>query len=593
MKFRNLRNWRSPKDLEGLVFFAQLLEELLFDYSLDTYKPSAMNSSTLCAEAYQLVIDIESEILDVANLKHVLNEFVRNLKQDDVAQALMPPALTDVGARLDNESVALRDKRVLLEIISSHLTLDKYKSENERQLSQVVLDGNDKKRIRALARSYVTTLLSMGYSSDYLYPTARRFFYMGDNEITCHEDIFRFFNYFPGKRERYKAVFRVSGIFSEIAESCSAFGLQISDEAPDSLAEILERKSFVLDKEETYLIVEELDAMDVHAARTEAEKRVEMASTLMSLFHHKKVANWGSPAILLNLRTNKARLVKEPTNPMLKCADLRPSRAAEKLNSFIETFTLAEPKSFDRFFRAAELHALALKNDEAENQLLNLWVALETLVPSKAGNGKAKINLISNSLLPFLSISYIPRLVDRLRRDMFTWNAAESNIALRGIEGGNETERVFRLLVSPEHEDARSRLFQRFGDFFLLRNRFHYLKSSLAAPKKAGAVLDAHWQRVEWQLRRIYRARNTIVHAGTTPIHIDVLIKNLHDYIDIATNTIIALASDEDKINTIDQAFEYVSMAAHSQLSELHKRDDSQWENGAEVLFSRWHKADS
>lgn len=586
MKFRNLRNWSSPQDLEGLVFFAQLLEELLFDYSLDTYKPSAMNTSTLCREARQLIRDIESEVLDAANLKHVLKELVSNLNQDEVAQALIPPALKDLGSRLDNEALPLREKRVLLEILGSHIALDKYKSENERLLAQAVVDGNGKKRIRALARSYVTTLLSMGYSSEYLYPTSRQFFFMGKTKITSCEAILRFFDYFPGNNEQYKAIFRVSDIFSEIAESCSAFGMTISGNAPDELSAIVEERGFLLDQGETYLTIDSLHAMDVHAARTEAEKRVEMASTLMSMFHHKEVAKWRSPAILINLRTKKARLVKEPTNPMLKCADLRTSRAAEELNSFLDKFTLEERKSFDRFFRSAELHGLALRNDEAESQLLNLWVALETLTPSKAGGGQAKINVIKSALRPFLSISYIPRLVDCLRRDMFLWNPKESSRALRRVEGGSETEKVFLLLISPNHEEARQRLLERFGDFYLLRNRFYYLMTALATPKKAAAVLDAHWQRVEWQLRRIYRARNTIVHAGVTPSYIDVLIKNLHDYIDITTNTIIGLASDGDKVNTIDQAFEYVAMAAHSQLNELRKCTGRHWGDETAALFA-------
>ncbi len=553
MKFRNLRNWENPKDLEGLVFFAQLLEELLFDYSIDTYKPSAMNSSSLCMEALELVQDIEAEILDAANLKHVLHELLTNLSNDEVAEALIPISLEDVRARLENESTPMRDKRILLEILASHIALDKYKLENERQLAEAVCDAAGKKRIRALARSYITTLLNMGHSSDFLYPTARQFFFLSKNRITSPTDISRFFDYFSSEGERYRAVFRVSDIFSEIADSCSAFGIRITEKVPEELSGTLEAKGFLLDQGEIYLIIDELEAKDVFAARTIAEKRVETVSTLMSLFHHKQVAKWQSSAVLVNLRTSKARMVKAPTNPMLKCADLRASRAAQRLNSFIETFSLAESKSFARFFRCTELHGLALRNDEAESQLLNLWVALETLTPSKAGSGKAKINVVTSALLPFLSVAYIPRLVDRLRQDMFAWNPAESKIALRGIEGRTETEKVFLLLMDPVCEEARERLMKKFGEFYLLRNRFHSLRTSLGSPKKAAAVLNTHWQRVEWQMRRIYRARNTIVHAGVTPTYIDVLIKNLHDYIDITTDTIIKLASDGDKINTIDQ----------------------------------------
>ena len=68
MKYRILSKWTDPVASEGLVFFAQLLEELLFDYSLDTYKPSAMNSSTLCIEARRLIRDIEDDVIDKNNL---------------------------------------------------------------------------------------------------------------------------------------------------------------------------------------------------------------------------------------------------------------------------------------------------------------------------------------------------------------------------------------------------------------------------------------------------------------------------------------------------------------------------------------------
>ena len=43
MKYPNLEKWKYGSELEGLLFFAQVVEELLFDYKIDIYKVPAMN----------------------------------------------------------------------------------------------------------------------------------------------------------------------------------------------------------------------------------------------------------------------------------------------------------------------------------------------------------------------------------------------------------------------------------------------------------------------------------------------------------------------------------------------------------------------
>lgn len=74
MRFRNLKKWTAPDQSKELIYFAQLLEEMLFDYSLDTYKPSALNTSLLCREALYVIEDIESGVIKRPNLDHVLEE---------------------------------------------------------------------------------------------------------------------------------------------------------------------------------------------------------------------------------------------------------------------------------------------------------------------------------------------------------------------------------------------------------------------------------------------------------------------------------------------------------------------------------------
>lgn len=564
-----MKCWSNPTEAEGLVFFAQLLEELLFDYSLDTYKPSAMNSSTLCLEARRLIRDIENELIDKTNLDHILKELILNLRKDEIAKSLLTINIDSFVKKFENKDTPIQEVAILLNIIHSHINLKVYKERTEQLLLDAVANPKEKDRIRSLARNYITTLINFGYSTRYLYPSARIFFYWNRRKISGPESLRDFYDLVAGKSQKYTAIFRVSLLFNEIKDSCKAFDIEVASELDEGLVSSVQKKAFVLADQETYLVVSNIESMDVFSARDEAERRIDQISTLSSFFHHKESAEWQPNALIINLDTKKERMVMSSPNPMLMCADSKKQNAAIKLNSFINSFSLKELDSFTRFNRALELHSLALRSDSPDNQLLNLWVALETIVPSKLGRTKAKINNIIDSVLPFLSITYLEALTTKLTHDFCLWSRPKFHKAIGKIDGDSDRERLIKLLVLPEHIKLKNQLFEDLEQFYLLRNRAHYLATILSDPAKLISLFETHAQRVEWQIRRIYRTRNLIVHAGHTPSYINVLIKNIHDYLDIVINMIGRLASDGEKINTVDEAFKYIEISYFEYLHEL------------------------
>ncbi len=569
MKFRGLGCWRDPSSAEGLVFFAQLLEELLFAYSLDTYKPSAMNASTLCLEARSLIDDIEQELIDRSNLTHVLRELLLNIRKDEVAKSLITLDVESVASKLENTDIQIQEAAIILDIIYSQISLIKYKKKSELFLLDAVANPREKDRIRSLARTYVTTLINLGYSTRFLYPAARMYFYWNKNKIVGPESISGFFDIADGTIQNYVAVFRVNSLFLEIEDSCKVFNVEVKNQLDGEVLDQASAKSFELNNSDAFLVVKNISAMDVFSARDFAERRVERISTLSGLFHHKEVACWEASALLINVDTKKSRVVSGSQNPMLMCADSKIPNAAIKLNSFIRNFSMNSEDSFKRYNRAAELHSLALRSESPENQLLNLWVALETIVPSKLGRSKAKINNIIDSVLPFLSLVYIEALTERLTNDFRVWSRSRFYHAIDGVDGETERHKLLRLLLLPEHKARKDALFVELGDFHLLRNRAHYFSTVFSSSDKVASILEAHWLRVDWQVRRIYRTRNLVVHAGHTPAYIDILIKNVHDYLDVVLNSIGRLASDGDNINTVDEAFKYAEIRYYDYMREL------------------------
>ncbi len=254
------------------------------------------------------------------------------------------------------------------------------------------------------------------------------------------------------------------------------------------------------------------------------------------------------------------KLIRSPINSMHKCSDLILPAASNRLRLFVREFSL-EKKSFSKFFRSAQLHSMALGSDAQENQILNLWISLESLVPSETkSDDAANIEHIVRSIAPFLNIEYFERLLKNLGKDMLRWNRRVTRKALRSVPGKKLTDKLVKLLALSEFDAERIFLEAEFKDYHLLRDRFEYFREVFSSPQKTVEALDAHRLRLEWQIRRIYRTRNIIVHSGNTPPYTRALIEHAHDYLDSVLSTLVKLASHPKTVNSVAQGFKHVEL---------------------------------
>jgi hypothetical protein len=572
MKYRNIAKWDSPENSKSLLFFAQLMEELLFDFSLDTYKPSAMNTSLLCEEALEVIAEIDNGNIKKPNLQHVLSELCENLSKDETAKSLLKMELSAINSVLLDIKKSSSDKKIVVELIQRQIYLKKYKKRNEELLAEAIMKSYSFSIIRALTRSYATTLINIGYSSEYIYQYCQKFFYYSKDRIVGNQAISDFINNFSGEPNEYKVIYRGSELYRLIEESCHGFKISILDDISE-IKHDLSGLKFNLCGGEVYICINEIKARDIKSAKEKADEKLELLGTLFTLFHHKERPDFLAESLIINITENMVNKSREAVNAMHKCVDLRTKEASNKMNRFISEFSL-EKISFQKFTRSAELHSLALNSDSKENQMINLWIALESIIPANVEeNSLSNIEHIISSVIPFLNIIYFQRLITRFSRDLLNWNKYLIVKTIRDIDGKKVVEKVIKLLALPEYADKREKLKNEFKDFHLLSDRFEYFCFIFSSPSNVLNALENHTKRVEWQIRRIYRARNLIVHSGKTPSYTEILIENIHDYLDSIMSAIIRLATKPKTISSVEQGFKYIELSYTSYLKELGEKD--------------------
>ncbi|MBP2701898.1 HEPN domain-containing protein [Photobacterium lucens] len=506
----------------------------------------------------EVIDEIQKGNIKAPNLQHVIDELCENLSRDKVAQALLSIKLKQINATLRDPKKTAEDKKIVVELILRQINLKRYKKKNEELLIQVIKDKVDFSSIRSLARSYATTLLNLGFSSEYIAETTQKFYHYDKNRIHGNSAIEDFIKIFCDKPKQYQIVFRSTKDVILYKDSLKAFDIKLVNDLHDLDIDHSKHK-FPKSENEVYICVSEIKARDNFSAKNTAEDTLEMLSTMFGLFHHKQQLSWTTDCLIWNEADNEVSRSRIRTNAMHKCSDQKPSRAAIKANRFLSEFGL-EKNSFRVFTRAAELHSLALRSDSNENQMLNLWIALESIIPASHDSNISNIEHIVQSTMPFLNLGYYQRLVARLTSDLFNWNSNQTKKVLKDIEGDNQVIKVAKLLSLEDYSDKRQELKNSFKDFHLLYDRFEYLEFIYADPQNMVKGLKNHTIRVGWQIRRIYRARNMIVHSGMTPSYIELLIENVHDYLDHIIEKIITLVNDSQKVLSIEQAFKLTDM---------------------------------
>lgn len=560
MRFRRLTKWEQTENCQNLIFFAQILEELLFDYSLSTYKPSAMNTSLLCEEARETIIEIEKGVITKPNLDHILRELLENLSKDKVAEKLIDFDVATIKSILLDSKIAASRKKTTIELLCRQIDLKTYKKKNEELLIKSICESASLKDIREFSRSYITTLLNIGYTSEHINSIASKFFYHDKNEIiTGNEAIIEFIDRFQEDPNDFLVVYRACKAFKTISNACSSFNVEISEDI-NHLEYDLSNYKFPLRDDEYFLIVSGVKARDPNSAKAKSDQRIETIATLFNLFHHKETPTFSHDCLIINRTKNVVHRSKKEINAMHKCIDLTAEKAAPKMNKLIAEFSL-EKFSFQKFNRSAELHALALRTDSKENQMINLWIALESFVPAKDESLEiSNIEHISKMVVPFINVYYFPKILSRLTSDLLNWNRRAFIAAIKEIDGIGLIEKTAKLLALPELEEKRETLKSEFRQFYLLADRFSYLEGVLSSTDNIKKALENHTTRIEWQIRRIYRARNLIVHSGKTPSYTSILIENTHEYLDCIFSLFIQLTTKPKKINDISQGFAYLGV---------------------------------
>ena len=568
MIFRDVGHWSNLDDLRGMLFFAQIIEELTFPYSLDSNKAPTINAPFLVHEVIEQIGVCLREDIGLASVGHIIDEMEKRLRNNIVVNALITVNLERyLNFNRDNSNEISKKLHVLAREIEPHTYTLKC-----MELLNVNIMNKRKKNIEFIAREMATTLVNLGMNAEYINSNTVDFFFNKDRKIDSIEVLEEFYSLIYPNSHQFNVCFQIWGLSEVLDEDkIGMFNMKISESLPTEFSGGLSVHSFDGTKENhKYITLSEISAMDVNTAIRNAEARISQLHDLFTVFHHRNQFELSDFALVEQCCVGGIRKIGRPRNRMHFVSDHRPKKASKKLDDLIKYVSLPSGGDRERFFRVVDFHSKGVNSDATEGQIINIWISLETITPPNAKI--SKIDNVVTGVIPFIGLNYYRRIFDQLAFDLIRWNRFRLTRLLKEIkvdESAGIVDKVAMLVVLSDFDEIRRSLYKDLKDFELLRYRVFRLNEILSTPKNALIHIQEHQARVHWQLRRIYRTRNSVVHSGALPEYANMLVENAHDYFDQVFDLSCKLSMGPNGFWDFEECFDYARWRYEQYVSDI------------------------
>ncbi|WFN36986.1 hypothetical protein L1994_00905 [Methanomicrobium antiquum] len=600
----NYSNWSIDENLEGMKFFAEIQNEMLFHYTIDSYRAYTFNSHTLINELNDVLKEVINGFIDAKALIPIIEEINNSTKNDFVIRAILNNKSNVLSKLLEtiknlasesNRQDYYKFEKYVVELESFCSFLDyRYFAELKSQIVNIMQNPKEKDKIIQLSQYLIPELIFAGFSKEYIYSKNKDFFF-GQNSINNISQIKDFIKFFENQDKYYEVSFKVNSDFCNFTDKLlEGFKIYISKECPKVNTPTWHYNEFTRLNEgySHFLTIKEIIAKDPYSARTDGEKYLDQLFDFIRYFIHDSKCSWDNYGLCIfheiNDEENKDFFVARPSiSPMLKIKDDKDTN--EALMKSIRLFVHLDSTSIYRLYNSLNLHSCAISSETPENQLISLWTALETLLPPP-GNSKARITHFVSTMYPILGRDYIIKLITDLIRNIYLYLEKDKVQTLFSLVETNYPELYSELqpvekcslliILYNNDSNIKKEINEVIGDNVLLRNRFYAISQILKDTNSIKEKIESHNNRVKWHLQRIYRARNLITHKGEGLAYVSDLLENTHNYYHTIIDLIIKTQKEHNnQFKNIGSIFNFIKMEHELHLDSLKEKQDITKEN--------------
>ena len=551
-----LATWTNIDDCQNLLFFAQLANELLFDFSIPSNRLPTLNSHYLCYDASEAIKYIDNHGVPEGTLKPIIEELYTSLSKDVLFKSSEYSPL-DFFVKYCNgkyrrtsrpDELNHNEYKQLITALSQRFFADQdYFVSLKEKIIQIIANNlsSEQGDLFQLTKSLLTELVNSGYHPNYLYDHVNRVFFRKKQPISSPNDIQLFFDPLTLKLKKYTDIFIVKkeakNYFGESSwlHFFNNYKLRTSDPKESAFVTQLNEGEVILTMEQQALDPYRAVELSKYLFVTNASFFRLYNHNLDFKFNRNKCGVYDEHDTFVEISESVSAVQKTKTPSNQKILD-----SFNVLKGMLTRKSLSQ-SNYKAFLNAINFHYLSLDSSSVQNQLLDMWAIFEALLDIKNSHSTDRINQICKYLVPIEKMRYLYALFCELTQDIKNNSPSfYRRITDNCDDSFSCIQKICCFALLEEYETERTMFFQDCNDIPLLRERILYFNSMLSSHDKIYSFVEKHSDRVKWQIMRIYRNRNLIIHNGESMPYMSLLVENLHSYVDdLLDFTITSLSS--------------------------------------------------
>jgi len=546
--------WPSTKLANNILFVAQLSRELLDPDTFESHRVFSLDTLSRLKECITLYDDFEKNRVPQQSLVLPFEEACWSAKID--------PVVADVLTS-DTKDTLLSELKKTDSFYKPHLAAVYLKNKlapiYKTNLESLILDSLNMERRRNLLRRlvsyYLSYLINSGYSRNYILDSIEKIFFSRDHVRLSKGKVKQFFLKFPDTSYDYYVYCEVSSDFGKLL---SGIGIEVKKrnqtlEHHDTTI----KSQFQIKRGNSYAFIK-AGAMDNRSAIKISNEILISVRALSFLHPNASNVTWESTFYVIRKRQQSGYVLQLPESPVdwLSPQTTSSPRILKDIRRYSSRIISSfDNESFARILKSVSTASSARYAPNVEAQLIALWSAIEGLL-SEPSDNNSRIRHFSNLMLPCICNRHFHRrsiyLYDQL-------HAAYKNKFRKIVLEEPDFSDMYRhyrftaIIMFDSNEILRDRLLCLATNNPLALNRINQFYNDCKNPKSLVSAINSHEKRVEWQISRIYRVRNSLVHKAETPSYIDSVVLNLFEYYIRMLSCVVRAAAKTEEESSLDQ----------------------------------------
>jgi hypothetical protein len=522
------KGWPEADHAKTIGFFAQAALELVHEESWESYKLPALSPLRRLVETGKIATDVMRGPLTQKVLDPVVQEANQSLCADPVCNEI----LTCRG--ISPADIAISEEDKAQDIFSQSgfllkLCQKSYRKTAENLLVDECFGTGRRSKIYLLLKNYLSDLVLEGHSRIYIEEKVRAAFFESAPTKVSRRTLRTFFRQFPEKRGK----FRVYGAANKKLVVALSHLIPVKELKGRSIPGKL-KAALVKERSEAFFAIE-TESFDQFAAVHLAGKLLSIGEAVLLLFPGKELGKVPQQLMVSKVRSSEI-IEAEIQPPFLRRVLSHSKNSANQHMDRVRKLIVAENRGRETLLGSSFLHATMMagigdKSTAPEVKLLTLWAAFETLLPDVPEGSTNRISHFLEYIVPAVTLSYAHDCFVEFSRDAERLHHNPYVKYLDDTVAGKASyaDKLATIVISGD-ASQQYRLCSVFKSNPLALYRLSDLQKKFSTPESFQNTLTDHAKRVSWQIQRIYRERNTVMHNGESSPAMARLLSNTYYY---------------------------------------------------------------